>query len=273
MADACDEDELPATANETIEAIVVEAGRDHAPLRRAFLQKKSSEGTDGGSVLAELVRAGDSLGLRLYLTAVLKASSPPWDTALPASVWARALGNPLPNTKGATGAISKAWRRLDDHGLIRRGRYDRMAQITLLREDGSGRDYTHPGDRDCRKEVDDNYIKVPVELWRLGPDDEARWIRELSVPELAMLLISLSFNDGFRLPIEDVPNWYGVSADTAQRGLSGLRSRGLLDVDVRVKTAPLSATGVTTEHRYTLQPPFGPVGRSQRSRRRGARRR
>lgn len=78
-----------------------------------------------------------------------------------------------------------------------------------------------------------------------------RWIRELSVPELAMLLISLSLGDGFRLPIENVPNWYGVSADTAQRGLSGLRDRDLLRVDVRVKTAPLSATGATTEHRYT----------------------
>ncbi len=265
-------DELPATANQTIDAIVDEAARDHAPMRKTFLQKPASEGSSRGAVLAELVRAGDSLGIRLYLTALLKASSAPWDTALPAPVWARALGNPLPNTKGATGAISKAWRRLDDHGLIRRGRYNRMAQITLLREDGSGQDYTHPGDKNRQGRADD-YLKVPVALWLQGPGGEGRWIRELSVPELAMLLISLSLGDGFWLPIENVPNWYGVSADTAQRGLSGLRDRDLLSVDIRVKAAPLSATGATTEHRYTLNTPFGPLGRRQRSVRRGANRR
>ena len=264
-------DEPPATANQTIDAIVDEAGRDHAPLRRIFLQKPASEGADRASTMADLVRASDSLGLRLYLTAVLKASAPPWDTALPAPVWARAMGHALPTSKSATGAISKAWRRLDDHGLIRRGRYNRKAQITLLREDGSGQDYTHPGDQDRRTEADD-YFKVPEALWRLGSGGERRWIRELSVPEFAMLLISLSFNDGFRLPIEDVPNWYGVSADTAQRGLFGLRSRNLLDVDIRVKTAPLSATGATTERRYTLQAPFGPTGRRQQSQGRGSKR-
>ncbi|WP_323670760.1 hypothetical protein [Candidatus Poriferisodalis multihospitum] len=269
MATACHEQ--PATANQTIDAIVDEAGRDHAPLRKAFLQKPDSESGYRGSAMADLVRAGDSLGLRLYLTAVLKASSPPWDTALPAPVWARALGNPQPTSKGATGAISKAWRRLEDHGLIRRSRYNRMAQITLLREDGSGQDYTHPGDKDCRTEADD-YFKVPVALWRLGSGGEGRWIRELSVPELAMLLVSSSLRDEFWLPIEHAPDWYGVSADTAQRGLAGLRTRDLLDVDVRVKTAPLSPTGATTEHLYTLKAPFGLTGRRQRSRRRGAKR-
>ncbi len=261
-------DEPPATANQTIDAIADESRRDHAPLRHTFLQQVTPEGAACGSKLADLVRAGDSLGLRLYLTAVLKASSQPWDTALPAPVWARALGNELPNSKSATGGVSKAWRRLEDHGLIQRSRYNRMAQITLLREDGSGQEYTHPGDKDSRMDGRDVYFKVPVALWRLGSSNDRRWIRELSVPELAMLLISLSLNDSFRLPVENVPDWYGVSADTAQRGLSGLRSCKLLDVDTRTKTAPLSPTGFTTEHRYTLQAPFGPTGRLQQHRRR-----
>jgi len=265
-------DEAPASANQTMDAIADEAARDHAPLRRVFLQYVTPEGVRSGSKLADLVRTGDSLALRLYLIAVLKASSSPWDTALPAAVWARALGHPSPTSKGATGAISKAWRRLDEHKLIRRGRYNRMAQITLLREDGSGTGYTHPGDKDTRTDSVDGYFKVPDALWRLGPKPGERWVRELTIPELAMLLISLSLNDGFRLPIEDAPSWYGVSADTAQRGLAGLRSRGILEVDTRTKTAPLSPTGTTTEHRYTLQPPFGPIGRQQKSRRRGANR-
>lgn len=261
-------DEPPATANQTMDAIADDSGRDHAPLRKTFLQQVTPDGAACGSKLADLVRAGDSLGLRLYLTAVLKTSSEPWDTALPAPVWARALGNELPNSKSATGGVSKAWRRLEDHGLIERSRYNRMAQIRLLREDGSGQEYTHPGDKNTRTDHSDDYFKVPVALWRFGPIDERRWIRELSVPELAMLLISLSLNDSFWLPVEKVPDWYGVSADTAQRGMSGLRTRELLSVDTRAKTAPLSPTGFTTEHRHTLQAPFGPMGRLQQPRRR-----
>ncbi len=261
-------DELPATANQTMDAIADDASRDHAPLRKTFLQQATPEGAARGSKLADLVRAGDSLGLRLYLTAVLKASSQPWDTALPAPVWARALGNELPNSKSATGGISKAWRRLEDHGLIQRSRYNRMALIRLLREDGSGQEYSHPGDKTTRTDSSDNYFKVPVALWRFGPSDERRWIRELSVPELAMLLVSLSLTDEFWLPVEKVPDWYGISADTAQRGFSGLRTRELLTVDTRAKTAPLSPTGFTTEHRYTLQAPLRPTGRLRQHRRR-----
>jgi hypothetical protein len=254
-----------ATANETVDAIVDEAVRDHAPVRRTFLQVTNDMDESTGSKLAEFVRSTDASALRLYLTAVLKASSEPWDTALPASVWARAMGHDLPMSKSATAGISKAWRRLEDHGLIERSRYRRMAQIRLLREDGSGIAYTHPGEKGGRSNGADDYFKVPAALWTQGPNSEERWFRVLTLPELAVLLIALSLNDSFRLPIEHVPEWYGMSADTAQRGLSGLTRRGLLEVDATTKKAPLSPTGVTTEHRYTLAAPFGPRGRKQKT--------
>ena len=60
-----------------------------------------------------------------------------------------------------------------------------------------------------------------------------------------MLLIALSLSDDFRLPAEDVPDWYGISADTASRGLRGLIDHELLVMRKHFKTAPLSPVGYT----------------------------
>ena len=80
-------------------------------------------------------------------------------------------------------------------------------------------------------------------------------------------MIALSLNDEFRLPAEDMPDWYGISPDTAGRGLKGLIGHGLLDVREHYKTAPPSAVGYTADHLYTLQRPFGPKGQTQERRR------
>ena len=72
------------------------------------------------------------------------------------------------------------------------------------------------------------------------------------------MLIALSLDDGFILPIEKAPDWYGISADTANRGLLDLRKAGLLDVEKRTKKAPLSPEGIAQDFHYTLNPPFGP---------------
>ncbi len=44
----------------------------------------------------------------------------------------------------------------------------------------------------------------------------------LSLPGKAVLLIAHSLRPGFALPVEKAPEWYGISADTAQRGLAEL---------------------------------------------------
>jgi hypothetical protein len=213
------------------------------------------DGDTAGGPLAQLVKAGDARALHLYLLLATKASSAPWNAALPATVWARALGIPLPETKTARSTISKTWLRLERHRLVARSRRERLADVFLLREDGSGDEYTSPG------EVGDRYFQVPLALWQQGPEESRRWYQVLSLPELAVLLIARSLSDGFRLPYEMGPKWYDISADTISRGIDGLRKHGLIRVDKVFKKAPLSPVGYTAEHHYTLLNPFGPVGR------------
>jgi hypothetical protein len=160
--------------------------------------------------------------------------------------------------------ISKLWLRIERRGLIERRRRKRQAEVHLLREDGSGQPYTNPGS------VGDRHLKLPHAFWTHGPDDDVRWFETLTLPEIAMLLIARSLADGFRLPLEDVPEWYGISADTAGRGLRGLADRDVLEVRKAFKKAPLAPQGYTAEHHYTLQPPFGPKGVRSAAARRAA---
>lgn len=81
-----------------------------------------------------------------------------------------------------------------------------------------------------------------------------------------MLLIARTMGNEFRMPTESAPDWYGISADSAYRGLHGLQTHGLLSIEKRYKEAPLSPQGYTAENRYTLQAPFGPMPVSQRQR-------
>ncbi len=247
------------TPAETVDEIVAVSRRHRFfPLRRDFLQR-TLDGKPVPGPLSALVKAGDQRALLLYLLLLTKASSDPWDAALPSTVWARALGLPLPGSRGARSTVSKIWLRLQGHQLIRRERKKRWAHVFLLREDGLGDDYTNPGD------VGDRYVRIPLALWTAGPEQRVRWYQKLTLPELAVLLIARSMSDGFRLPYESGPEWYGISADTVARGIDGLLKQGLLRVDKTFKKAPLSPIGYAAEHRYTLREPFGPVGRKAAS--------
>ena len=84
------------SAAETADAIVEASKRDKEfPLRREFLQTRTDGKVTAHGPLSEIVRSGDLRGLLLFLLLVTKASAPPYDTALPAAVWARALDLPL----------------------------------------------------------------------------------------------------------------------------------------------------------------------------------
>lgn len=245
-----------ASPHETLDAILATTRRTDTPLRAEFLQRRTKKANKPRpGPLARLVERHDHHGLRLYLLLVTKASSEPYDAALAAPVWARALGFDDPTGRSATTRISRIWGRLEEAKLIERGRRRRMAHLTLLCEDGSGKPYTLPA------AAKDPYFKVPTSLWTATDADGDRWHEVLTLPELAMLLIARSLSDGFRLPLRDVPSWYGISDDTALRGLTGLADHGILDVAKLGKKAPLAPEGYTVENRYTLQPPFGPKGR------------
>ena len=64
-----------------------------------------------------------------------------------------------------------------------------------------------------------------------------------------MLLIALSLKDEAELPLVRVPDWYGLSQDSAARGLDELVDRGLMTVRVAYTPAPLTVTGYR-EHRH-----------------------
>lgn len=245
--------EDPATAHDTVDFIVQGSQRRGSfPLRRTFIQQKHGRETIEAP-LASFVSSGDKTALLLYFLALTKASHDPWDVSLHSAVWARALGLPDPTGNTARGRISKAWTRLVERNLVVRSRRKRQAVFTLLTEDGSGETYSAPTS---------HYIKIPLELWTAGPNAEARWYRDLSMPELTFLIIALSNLDQFALPVERGPDYYHISADTLLRGSQGLRNKQLLRVQRRSVKAPLAPGGFAYENLYTLQPPFGPRGRT-----------
>lgn len=243
-----------ASSHETITALVERAKRKHGvPVRREFIQRGDYRHPQPG-LLADFVRSRDDRGLELYLHALAIASAAPWNVDEWAQIWARVLDLHNPDgTVSAAGlsAISKVWRRLERRSLIMRTRIKRKASITLLREDGFGRPYEHPG-----KQAE-LYLQIPLEYWTATE----RWYRTLELAEKAVLLIGLWLRADFVLPYDKAPAWYGISADTAERGLHGLEARGLLSVRAGYKTAPLAPKGYTLERRYTLRHPFEPRSR------------
>lgn len=233
-----------ASRNDTIAALLDRSNRDHVPVRTTFLQQGTGRRRTPGP-LAALVSNRDERALDLYLLYRSVTSSGDYDVTLGAGVWARALG--LSDSPSALSAVSKASRRLDRLKLIARSRDGSRAKITVLDESGTGDPYTHPGSARGQR-----YLKLPHAYWTDA------WDLKLNLAAKAVLLIALSLDDGFVLPAERAPDWYGISADTAQRGLATLRDHGLLDLNVTSKPAPLAPAGFAVVHEYTLQAPFGP---------------
>lgn len=62
--------------------------------------------------------------------------------------------------------------------------------------------------------------------------------------------------DGFTLPFNQVQRWYGVSENTARRGLRGLEARDLLVSTTTHVPAPKSPNGWAESIKYTMTGPF-----------------
>lgn len=230
----------------TIAGLIERSGRlgEGTPIRRSFVQPLDRARQRHGGPLAQFLRRRDMRALQLYLLALTLASKEPWDVKRDSRVWARALD--LGMTTSSREAVSKAWRRLRDLNLVTSSRDHRRAVVTLLREDGSGDPYTYP-DPNLRE---DRYLRLPFAFWT-----EA-WYQRLSLPAIAMLLVLLAEKDDVVLPIDRIPEWYGISRASAQRGLDELRQQGLVDLRIEQRMEPLAPEGYTFERHHRLLGPF-----------------
>lgn len=242
---------LVADSQSTVETLLNGSGRKgrHVPIRNSFVQGGRAPNVEPGP-LAHLVKHRDLRALQLYLLIMARASESPWDVKRPAAVWARAL-NLDPTTASGRAAVSKALRRLEGLRLIRRERENRRAKIFILREDGSGKEYTHPGDPTDRE----GYFQLSFDFWT------ERWHERLDLPAIAMLLILLRLPKNSRLPLDQVKPWYGISRATAQRGFGQLRAENALHSYWVQRPDPLSPEGYRFDLHHRLREPFTPPPR------------
>ena len=231
-------------------ALLERSNRSEVPIRKTFLQQGTGKVRIPGPV-ATLLRNHDERALDLYLLVHAVCSAGDFDITLPAGAWARAIG--LGNNASGKSTVSKAFRRLEELRLLKRTRDGSRAKVTLLDESGRLDESDNPDPYLHPAPLKQRYLKVPHAYW------EEAWHLKLDLRAKVVLLIALSLDDGFTLPIERAPDWYGISADTANRGLQDLRTFGLVDLDISTKKAPLAPDGLTQVYRYTLKAPFGPL--------------
>lgn len=252
-------DEMPQISADELVArtrreLLRRAKRSSVPVRAEFVQRPP--GSDvRASVLADFVRRRDQRGLNAYLITLALTSSADashdWWTTLDIGAWARLYGTTLhAEQRTASNAVSKIMKRLEDRQLLRRERAgrERKIKVQLLREDGSGQDYTRPHGN----AAGERFLKLSHAYWL------ERWDEKLSLPGLAMLLVALREKHGFKLPTERMPEWYGWSADTAERGFAELKEHRLIRASKNHRFDATSPTGFTYFNTYELQPPFAP---------------
>ena len=240
-----------ATVADTRRALLDRTNRLFTPLAKTFVQNPDRAAASRRGPLAEFVNKGDHRGLLAFLlihTAISNGTNG-WNTTLHLEVWARAFATIEHATPtSAKSAASKVLRRLEERSLIEReqsGRPKRI-KVTVLMPDGTGQPYERPlgTSRETR------FIRLSHRFWTDG------WDQMLSLPAIAMLLVALHEKPTFSLATEHMPDWYGWSADTAERGLRELRDHGLLEATQKSRKEPLAPAGVTYFNQYTLRAPF-----------------
>jgi len=149
--------------------------------------------------------------------------------------------------------MSRQWSWLEDQQLIRTSRDGRHRRVVLLHDDGSGRNYRHPGLGQAGNAPDGDYFQVPYAYWRMAYDER------LSMSGKLVLLIALSLTDDFILPVEHAAKWYGLSATRIHNGLRQLQAFDLLTMRVQSRPARLTERGVTFDRYYSLSGPMRPL--------------
>lgn len=233
---------IKPSAQKTIEALLHKSVRPHLPLAKTFVQQRDSDGKGRPGPLSQFVSSHHDRALRQYLLFHAVASGGDWGAAFPSQVWARALrldGQSL----SARNSVSRNWAWLESHRLVERGRMGRDAKVTLLYDDGSGEPYIHPYNHEPRE----RFLKLDHGFWLEG------WDAKLDLAAIAVLLILLHEKPGsVQLSAERIPEWYGISTSTFEKGVQTLRRNDLLDRRRDQIEAPLSAIGMTFVHKYRL---------------------
>ncbi len=227
-----------ATNQETIEALLERSGREALPLAKLFVQHRDPQGNALPGPLSWFVRNHHHRALLQYLLLHAIAAGGDYSVAQNAKIWVRALR--LKQGKNARAAVSRNWRWLAERKLIQRGRSGRQSKLTLLYDDGSGDPYQHPAERK------DRYLQLPYAFWR------EEWDRQLDLPSLAVLLIALNEPPEFKLVQERVPDWYGISISTFQKGVQGLVRADLLQRHWEEEPRPLAPDGYVRVNVYRL---------------------
>jgi hypothetical protein len=119
--------------------------------------------------------------------------------------------------------------------------------VTLLYDDASGDPYCHP----AKRKPAEPYLTLPYAFWR------QQWDAKLDLPAIAVLLILLHEKPGYvNLVADRMPEWYGISVSTFEKGVQTLRRNDLLERRRDKVDAPLSAVGFTFVYRYRLLDAF-----------------
>ncbi|MDX3238907.1 hypothetical protein PV392_25085 [Streptomyces sp. ME03-5709C] len=244
--------DTPLGQPETIKLILDRSLRPNrtVPIRRTFLQQGSGSGPRKPGPLSELVRRSAKRPLDLYLLVSAVTSGNDFSVTEWSTTWARSVG--IFDEATGTAAVSRAWKVLRELDLITRTRGESgKSTITKLKEDGTRTPYTPPGEGSGEP-----YFQLPFEYWDSGLHNT------LSLPAKAMMLIALSQRKiNFTLPQERMPDWYGISADTAGRGIRELRGNSVLvHVSDEWYSTLRTRTGRASRPVYTLFPPFTPRG-------------
>jgi hypothetical protein len=245
-------DEPALAPRARVSALLSDARRGYAPLRKVFVQRPNTEEVRA-SVLSELVHDRQERALDAFL--LLHALQPVLaGTPLALGTWAALL-----STKNSctTNGASKAFSALVDRKLVKRTANGRRPIFEPLLEDGSGGSWTRPGQLE---EEGPGYFTLPYAYWTRGIVDK------LTLPGKAMLLIMLAETQNpktptFSMAVERAQSWYGISERTAERGYSQLSQAGLLLVKVQKVADARHPAGRREVYHRALASPFATAAR------------
>jgi hypothetical protein len=230
--------DIAATPAETVTDLLTRSKhRTSTPLRRSFLKDTGPDG--GAGPLATFVRERRSRPLDLLILAHAVSSEEPWHVDEHAMTWGRCLY--MRQNRATEAAVSRMWTWLEGQRLVRTERHERKRRVILLREDGSGAEFTLAANGEGR-----GYFRLPHAYFF----DE--WHVELSLPAKAMLLIACAQKPRFELPIRKAAEWYHLTPSTVQRGFDELRDAGIFQVTSEWRKAPRARYGVTQVNVYRL---------------------